>query len=230
MKAELISFTDHAPEIRHFVFQVPEAGELKFVPGQFVSLVGEGHGKEITRAYSLAAPPRGDDQFEICLNLVEDGAFSPKLFDMLPGDTVEFKGILGTFGWRPPLHDAVLVATGTGIVPFRAMLQSLYAEGTEQSITLIYGTRYPRNLLWVDEFESLARANPRFQFIPTVTRPGPEWSGLMGRVQPLLEEALNGRTDMQVYVCGLKEMVDSVRTFCKERGMDRRQIIYEKYD
>ena len=127
--------------------------------------------------------------------------------------------------------DSILVATGTGIVPFRAMLQDLFARGTERRITLIYGTRYAENLLWYEEFRKLeARFEENFWFKPTVTRPEVEWSYDVGRVQPLLLDAMGQRRDVQVYVCGLKEMVDSVRALCKERGLERRQMIYEKYD
>jgi len=224
MIARLLRFTDPAPAIRHFVFEVPGAAALDFQPGQFASLTAEINGKPITRAYSLAAAPRGDNQFEICLNLVQDGIFSPYLFELQPGDTVELKGILGTFQWREPATDSILVATGTGIVPFRALLQD--PRSAARSLTLIYGARHAESLLWLDEFQS----RPGLRFIPTVTRPNAEWTGATGRVQPLLLEALAGRTDVQVYVCGLKEMVDSVRALCKEHGLDRRQIIYEKYD
>lgn len=230
MTAKLVSYTDPAPAIRHFVFAVPEAEKLDFLPGQFASLAAMIDGKEITRAYSLAAPARGDNRFEICLNRVDDGHFSPHLFAMQPGDAVALKGILGMFLWREPAMDAILVATGTGIVPFRAMLQDLYGKGTERAVTLIYGTRHAENLLFRDEFEAMAAAYANFRFIPTVTRPEAGWTGATGRVQPLLMEAMGERRDVQVYVCGLREMVDSVRALAKERGLERRQIIYEKYD
>ena len=228
MTAKLVRFVDLAPGIRHFVFAISEV--LSFQAGQFASLTVFVGGREITRAYSLAAAPAGTNELEICLNLVEDGVFSPYLFGMDVGDTVELKGILGTFVWREPMMDAYLVATGTGVVPFRAMLQDLFARGTERRITLIYGTRFAENLLWVEEFEALARRHANFRFLPTVTRPEAAWSGATGRVQPLLFDAMGNRLDVQVYVCGLKEMVDSVRAQCKERGLERRQIIYEKYD
>lgn len=227
MTARLLSYNDPAPGIRHFVFSVPEVVELVFQPGQFASLAAEVGGRQITRAYSLAAAPRGDNQFQICLNRVDGGAFSPYLFWLQPGAELTLKGILGTFVWREPVMDAILVATGTGVVPFRAMLEN-YPAG--RRTTLIYGTRHAENLLFTDEFRELERREPGFRFVPSVTRPGGTWTGATGRVQPLLAEAMGERRDVQVYVCGLKEMVDSVRAMCKEHGLERRQIIYEKYD
>ncbi|MBM3787305.1 MAG: FAD-dependent oxidoreductase, partial [Acidobacteria bacterium] len=217
MIARLVSFADLAPDIRHFVFEAPDMASLDFLPGQFASLRQEIGGKTITRAYSLAAAPRGDNQFEICLNRVEGGLFSPHLFALQAGQTVDCHGILGTFGWRDPAMDSILVATGTGIVPFRAMLQHPVAR----QVTLIHGTRHEAGLLWRAEFEALTG----LRYLPTLTRPGDKWAGRRGRVQPLLEDVLGNRTDIQVYVCGLKEMVDSVRALCKACGLDRRQFI-----
>ncbi|MBI2689668.1 MAG: FAD-dependent oxidoreductase [Acidobacteria bacterium] len=229
MIATLLEYRDLSSTIRHFTFEVPE--RLDFQPGQFASLNAMVGGKEITRAYSLAAASKGDNRFEICLNLVEDGVFSPHLFALKVGENVLLKGIYGAFLWRQPPMDTILVATGTGIVPFRAMLQDHYCRGSEKrDITLIYGTRHAENLLWAEEFRALEANHAGFRFVPTVTRPDQDWKGEAGRVQPILLGLLGDRKDVQVYACGLKEMVDSVRALCKERGLERRQIIFEKYD
>src|SRR5437762_559338 len=79
MKARLLEWREIAPQTRNFVFEVPESERIAFVPGQFLSFTAEINGKEITRAYSVASPPDGN-RFELCLNLVEDGLFSPLLF------------------------------------------------------------------------------------------------------------------------------------------------------
>jgi ferredoxin-NADP reductase len=81
MQARLIQSFDIAPGVRHFVFEAPDVHKLDFIPGQFVSFSGLANGREITRAYSIAsAPPLSGSRFELCLNLVPDGAFSPHLF------------------------------------------------------------------------------------------------------------------------------------------------------
>jgi CDP-4-dehydro-6-deoxyglucose reductase len=216
-------------DVRHFVFETPELETLAFTPGQFVSFTEELNGKKITRAYSIASPPRAN-RFELCLNLVKDGLFSPHLFEMKPGDAVNMRGPLGHFIWRHPLRDSVLVATGTGIAPFRSMLLDALPRGEVHQFTLIFGARYPHGLLYREEFEELARRYANFRFLPTVTRPNEEWRGLTGRVQPHLLEVIEERRDLDVYICGLKEMVDDVRSILKGLQFDRKQIIFEKYD
>jgi NAD(P)H-flavin reductase len=71
---------------------------------------------------------------------------------------------------------------------------------------------------------------PHFHFLPTLTRPGPEWTGRTGRVQPHLKDAIGERRDVDVFLCGLKAMVDETRNILKDMGFDRKQILYEKYD
>jgi CDP-4-dehydro-6-deoxyglucose reductase len=225
----LVESREIAPEIRHFVFELPEAREFLFVPGQWVSFEEVVNGEPVTRAYSIASPP-SDNRFELCLNRVQGGHLSPHLFSMSPGDSVEMRGPFGTFVWREPPQDSVLVATGTGIAPFRAMLPARLTKDSAHRTTLLFGVRLEHSLLYREEFEALARQHPNFHFWPTLTRPDPRWTGHTGRVQEHLERAIGASRDTDVYICGLREMVDSVRAILKNMGFERRHIIYEKYD
>lgn len=228
-QARLIETFDVGPNIRHFRFEIPEVEQFDFQPGQWVSMTEVVRDKKVTRAYSLASLPEGN-RFEICLNKVEDGMFTPYLFQLQPGDTVPTKGPVGAFTLRSKERPAVFVATGTGVVPYRPMLkQSGYLDqGTP--VTLLFGARFAESLMFREEFEALAGQYSNFQFVPTVTRPADGWAGRTGRVQPLLWEIIGERTDVDVYVCGLKEMVEDVREQLKARGFDRKQIIVEKFD
>jgi Flavodoxin reductases (ferredoxin-NADPH reductases) family 1 len=182
LNARLVSSHVIAPEVKHFVFDVPEVEQLPYLPGQFVSFSRDFEGKKITRAYSTASPPSGN-RFELCLNRVEDGYFSPYLFQMSPGDTVEMKGPLGFFTWRKPMSDSVLVATGTGIAPFRAMLKGYLGSEPEKQVTLVFGVRYEHGLLYREEFEAMEREYSNFHFRPTLSRPETSWTGRSGHVQ-----------------------------------------------
>ena len=229
MKARLLESREIAPAVRHFVFDVPELEAIAFTPGQFVSLHAPVHGQDITRAYSIASPPDGN-RFELCLNLVDDGHLSPYLFQMRSGEMIEMQGPLGTFGFREPTRDSILVATGTGIAPFRAMLRyKLLADITHQ-FTLIFGVRHEYGILYRDEFEELARKHPNFRFWPSLTRPEPAWTGRTGRVQSHILEAIGDLRDFDIYLCGLRIMVDDARKMLKGIGLDRKRIVSEKYD
>ena len=227
-RARLVSSREIAPQIRHFVFEIADVETFAFAPGQFLSFVSEVDEKPITRAYSIASVPE-KNRVELCLNLVDDGHLSPRLFGMHPGEEMEVKGPYGGFIFREKRH-TICVATGTGIAPFRGMLQQRVREDAQHEYTLLLGVRHEHGLLYREEWESLAAAHVNFRFVPTLTRPPEGWSGRVGRVQPLLMEAVGERRDFVVYICGLKEMVDDVRGRLKELGFDRKQIVFEKYD
>jgi ferredoxin-NADP reductase len=227
MKARLLESCEVAPRTRQFTYE--SDSDLEFTPGQFVSLMVETGGKTITRAYSIASPPAGR-QFDLCLNLVEDGTLSPYLFGMRPGDEVDFKGPFGVFVFRQPPNDSILVATGTGITPYRAMLQERLPLDRDRQFTLVFGARYESGLMYRAEFEGLRDRYPNFQFLPTLTRPDPGWAGREGRVHAHVLEELGDRRDVDVYICGMAEMVNELRGLLKEKGLDRKRIIAEKYD
>ncbi len=194
-----------------------------------MSLVEEVAGREVTRAYSIASPPDGN-RFELCLNRVREGLMSPRLFDKEPGDELEMHGPLGFFVLRDPLRDSVFVATGTGIAPFRSMLLHPSTLQSGRTITLLFGARFEHSLLYHSEWQALADSNPNFRYVPTITRPDEGWQGHAGRVQQHFPEVIGARRDIDVYICGLKEMVDGARGILKSWGFDRKQLIYEKYD
>jgi len=233
MEAKLIDSREIAPGVRHFEFEALGVERLDFVPGQFTSFTEVIEGKEITRAYSLASAPSGTSRFELCLNRVEHGHLSPRLFEMKPGDRIEMRQPLGLFVLRQPPRDSIFIATGTGIAPFRSMLQAHLKESSS-AITLLFGVRYESHLLYRSEFEEMTWRHPQFRFWPTLTRPEAGWKGRQGRVQAHLAEAIGAiderRGDLDFYLCGLKEMVDDVRGVLKGQGFDRKQIFYEKYD
>ncbi|MBI4875431.1 MAG: oxidoreductase [Acidobacteria bacterium] len=229
MQARLLGWRDIGPEVRHFDFDVPSLERFEFAPGQFVSLSGDRDGRKITRAYSIASPPKGN-RFELCLNRVQEGVFSPHLFELEPGDVVQAKGPFGAFTLRTPVRDTLFVATGTGIAPFRSILRSRLPEDSENRFTLLLGVRFETGLLYREEFDQLERRHLNFRFLATLTRPENAWSGLRGRVQEHLTPALAGRRDVDVYICGLNEMVKDVRRQLGEMGFDRKQVLYERYD
>jgi ferredoxin-NADP reductase len=228
MKARLEGWREIAPNTRHFEFLALD-WEARFVPGQFLSLTRTIGDDEITRAYSIASPPDGS-RFALCANLVPEGHFSPFLFGMDTGEEVDFKGPYGAFILRRPVSDSIFVATGTGIAPFRSMLHSKLKEHADRHFTLVFGVRHEAGLLYHDEWTTLARDFPNFEYRPTLTRPPGHWNGLTGRVHAHTLEILGERRDMDIYICGLREMVDELRLKLKEIGLDRKRMIYEKYD
>jgi len=219
---------------KHLELEVNGVTRFGFVPGQWLSVKAvTPDGEEMTRAYSIASAPSDNGHFAFCLNRVEEGYMSNYLCGLEEGATVNFQGPFGSFILRPPLHDTVLIATGTGIAPFRSMLHWLLADPErhqERKFWLLFGARTEHDLYYKSEFEQLAANHSNFHFMPTLSRAGEGWKGLRGYVQQHLGEIVGMRTDMHAYICGLDKMVKANRELLKGLGWDRTSIRYEKYD
>jgi CDP-4-dehydro-6-deoxyglucose reductase len=219
--------------VHHLEFEVRNVDQFHFEPGQFIHVIERYSDKEIARAYSIASPPAGN-RFDLCLNRAPESFVSAWLFRLKPGDEVDMIEPSGHFTLRRPKGSAAFIATGTGVAPFRSMLLH-HLSRTQPEITLLFGARLESDVLYRDEFERLSQRYPSFRFLPTVTRPGPHWRGRVGRVQEHLDEALAGHgaeqsSNIDVYICGVKEMVDDIRGKLKHRGLNNEQIISEKYE
>jgi CDP-4-dehydro-6-deoxyglucose reductase len=110
------------------------------------------------------------------------------------------------------------------------MLRDQLKRDSSHQFTLLFGVRHERGLMYREEFEELERKHSNFRFWPTLSRPEERWTGRSGHVQKQLFEALGERTDVNVFICGLKAMVDDVRAILKSSGFERKRIIFEKYD
>jgi len=224
-----------------------DALRFGFVAGQWLSFkTNMPDGEEITRAYSIASPPSDDNRFALCLNRVQDGFMSNFLCDMKEGDEISCRGPFGDFILRPPMRDTIFIATGTGIAPFRSMLQWLLnpmedgrprpsssggdARHQGKQLYLLFGNRTERGIYYHQEFVRLAGEHANFHYMPTLSRGAPDWQGLRGYVQEHVAAIAQGRTDMQAYICGLDKIIKANRELLKSLGWDRKSILYEKYD
>jgi ferredoxin-NADP reductase len=221
-------------QTKHLEFEVPGQSCFGFVAGQWLSLrANKPDGEEITRAYSIASPPGDDNRFALCLNRVQDGFMSNFLCDMKEGQEIRAQGPFGDFILRPPLRDTVFIATGTGIAPFRSMLQWLLADHTrhqDKQFWVVFGNRTEKDIYYHEEFLGLAAQHTNFHYLPTLSRAEPGWQGLKGYVQEHVPGIVQGQTNMHAYVCGLDKMIKANRELLKNLGWDRKSILYEKYD
>lgn len=233
LTARLTRSTSLSDFTKHLEFEIESAPKFGFVPGQWLSLTqAKPEGEELTRAYSIASPPNGD-RFALCLNRVQDGFMSNYLCDLEVGAAISAQGPFGNFILRPPLRDTIFIATGTGIAPYRSMLQWLFADHSrhqDKHFWLLFGSRAEKDIYYHDEFLALASAHENFHYLPTLSRGGENWKGLRGYVQEHVFEIVNRRTDMHAYICGLDKMVSANRDLLKSLGWDRKSILYEKYD
>ncbi len=219
---------------KHLEFEIEGLPRFGFVPGQGLSLKHtKPDGEEITRAYSIASPPLGDNHFALCLNRVQDGFMSNFLCDMKENEEISCQGPFGDFILRPPMRDTMFIATGTGVARFRSMLHWVLADPARhqgKQLWLVFGNRTEKDIYYHEEFLQLAREHANFDYLPTLSRGTVDWQGLRGYVQDHVPSIVAGRSEMHAYVCGLDKMIKANRDLLKSLGLDRKSIRYEKYD
>jgi len=133
--------------------------------------------KLIKRAYSIASSPHEKGILELCIQHAEGGIASTYFWAMKPGEQLSLNGPHGRFVLKEPYdYDPVLMCTGTGVAPFRSMVQDLIRKHVKRDIWLFFGTRYEHGILYDSEFRMLANVRRNFHYIPTISRPK-EWNG-----------------------------------------------------
>jgi ferredoxin-NADP reductase len=188
---------------------------LQFKPGQFISCLVPVGGGRIIRPYSIASDPDETESLEILYNLVPDGPGSHYLHGLKLGDPITFTGPWGTFTLdEPPDAEVVFVAENSGIAPIRAMLLA-HALHARRPFRLLYGTALA---VYFDELAAL----------PNVT----------GEIVPperLVDETVRRFVDAdadrtrRLFVCGVGQVVYTLRDRLRGAGYARRAVQYEKW-
>jgi NAD(P)H-flavin reductase len=211
-----------AHDVREIGLRLTDPAEIHFKAGQFVSfdVPYPTLNRPATRAYSIASPPIQKGRITLLLNLVPGGPGSTYLFGLKEGDETQFKGPAGSFYLKEDgRHDLLFVATGTGIAPFRSMLDHLLESGFSRSINLYWGLRSQRDLYYQKEFEALVEQRPNVRVITTLSRPEPGWTGAVGRVTKLVAEQVTSVANLSVYLCGNSGMIGEVSSLITQKGL-----------
>lgn len=223
------------PRVRQFNFRREDGIPFHYVPGQFVTLHMPFEDKELRRSYSIAASPDGVNDVELAITYVDGGRGTGLLFAMQPGARVQATGPFGKFQLREDsLQRDLLVATGTGIAPFRAMLPQLRKRlnGDGHEAVLLMGVRGPDELLYGEDMLLLARENPHFKFITSYSRrlsDPPVPHERKGYVQDHLMELGPDPARDIVYLCGNPGMIDDAVVKLKAVGFQTHNLRREKF-
>ena len=229
---KIIRIENETSDTRRFWIEVPELASFDFIPGQFVTLDLPIHEKvnKRWRSYSIASWPDGSNVFELVIVLDKLGAGTNYIFtEWHVGSALTLRGPQGVFILKEPIDkDLILVCTGTGVAPFRSIVQHIKNTGTEhKNIYLVFGCRTKDTLLYFDELTKLQSALPGFHYMPTLSRQ--QWEGRSGYVHPVYEEICADRKEASFFLCGWKGMIDEAKKRITDMGYDKKAIHQEIY-
>ncbi len=235
-----------APTVAHLSFVRDDGQPLDFIPGQFVQVhFHYGDGTATKRSYSLATihdhALGPGETVEIAVSYVSGGAATALFEGLEPGGHIDASGPYGRFCMMPGDSNKryLLIGTGTGVTPYRAMLPLLAQAFAERDATavLLFGARTPQELLYGEEFRAFANKHPtHFRFVPCFSRelPAPDSAQAHadvrhGYVQQFLAEFAPAADTDTAYLCGNPNMVDACFETLKGYGLPIPQIRREKY-
>ena len=199
---------DH--EVAIMRLALPKAPPFVFYAGQYVDFLL----KEGNRSYSIASNPEQTQQLEFHIKRRENGLFSSQLFDgrLKVGSIIRLRGAMGSFTLNTNNKPLILVATGTGYAPIKAILHQLVNEQSTRAIHFYYGNRYTNDFYDDAALKDLLAKLPNAQYTPVLSRPDATWQGKKGYVTEHILADYADLSAYEVYACGLPEMVLSCKT------------------
>jgi len=225
------------PETRQtksFSFALPKW--MAHRPGQHYDVrLTAPDGYQTQRSYSIASPPERLGEIELTVERIPDGEVSPYLHDVLmPGDQLELRGpIGGYFVWEVSLGGPLLlVGGGSGVVPLMAMLRHRAAQHSTLPARILYSSRSAEDVIYRDELDGMAAADPTFEAFYTFTRQPPAgWTGYRRRIDATMLAEVMRPFDRRarVYVCGPTLLVEAVANALVQMELPIEQIRTERF-
>jgi CDP-4-dehydro-6-deoxyglucose reductase len=202
-----------APDVIVMSLQLPANEALAYRAGQYIEFLLK-DGKR--RSYSMAnAPSSLDSPLTLHIRYMPGGLFTEHVFNtMKERDILRFEGPHGSFFLREESDKPiVLLASGTGFAPVKALVEHLLHLKSPRPVSLYWGGRRPHDLYMHELCEQWAMILPNFTYVPVVSDPLPEdgWSGRTGFVHAAVLQDLPDLSGYQVYACGAPIVVDSAR-------------------
>ena len=225
--AKISSIEKMSSDVIKVNLRLPPKPYFQFNAGQYVNLIKA----SINRSYSIGNKPNVSNHLEFFIKKYENGLMSKYWFEEAKiNDLLRVEGPLGSFFLRESkCKNIVFLATGTGIAPVKAMLESVIENHTtfsKKKFWIFVGVRYKQDLLWEPKINN---TKIKIKYIPVLSRQANDWDGEKGYVQDIvLKENINLK-DAQVYACGSNDMIQSAKKLLFENSLNESSFFSDAF-
>jgi CDP-4-dehydro-6-deoxyglucose reductase len=234
MPARVATLTRAAPDVAIMKLQLPANLQLKYRAGQYVEFILRDGAR---RSYSMANAPSNlgePPMIELHLRHMPGGKFTDHVFGaMKEKEILRVEGPLGSFFLREEsTKPIVLLASGTGFAPIKAILEHMRAKGIARDAVLYWGARAKADLYLHDWALQAAASMPRLRYVPVLSEAKPEdgWTGRTGFVHHAVMQDLPDLSGHEVYACGVPIMVESAkRDFTARCGLPEEAFFADSF-
>jgi len=223
-----------APDVAVLTMQLPANDPLRYRAGQYVEFILRDGAR---RSYSMANAPHTQTEkpaIELHLRHLPGGKFTDHVFGaMKEKEILRIEGPFGSFFLREDSDKPiVLLASGTGFAPIKAIIEHLEFKGSARPAVLYWGCRGKADLYLHDWAEQAAARLPNLRYVPVLSEPKPEdaWTGRTGLVHHAVMADLADLSGHQVYACGAPIMVESAqRDFIARCGLPEEEFFADSF-
>ena len=234
MPVRVSTLEKKSQDVMQVRLQLPAADTFRYHAGQYIEFILRDGAR---RAYSMANAPHTQAQspgVELHIRHMPGGRFTDHVFGALKAkDILRVEGPYGSFFLREDVDKPlILLASGTGFAPLKALIEHLQFLGSTRPATLYWGGRRPQDLYldsWVRE--RLADM-PHLRYVPVVSDALPEdgWSGRTGFVHQAVLDDFADLSGHQVYACGAPIVVESARAaYTAQRGLPPEEFFADAF-
>lgn len=215
MPTRVMAIERAAPDVALLKLQLPANQNLQYRAGQYVEFILRDGAR---RSYSMANAPDqlgSPPAIELHVRHMPGGKFTDHVFGaMKEKEILRMEGPFGSFFLREDGDKPiVLLASGTGFAPIKAILQQMQTKGITRPTVLYWGCRRKADLYQHDWCVEAAKTMPNLTYVPVLSEPTAEdaWTGRTGFVHQAVMTDLPDLSRHQVYACGAPVMVESAQ-------------------
>lgn len=218
---DVVKETDDSVTIQ---FKQPLFKKVKYLPGQFLTVIIPINGQKLRRSYSMSSTPNVDSHVAVTVKRVENGIISNFLNDQVKkGDSMEIMKPMGNFILEPQKNNKrhlVLLGGGSGITPLMSILKSALYFEPKSSVSLVYCNRDEDSIIFKDQLEALKnKFGERLNVVHVLSKPKQMWNGHTGRLDEAMTmnilNLLPKSDPTEYYVCGPEGLMENVQSALK---------------
>ena len=231
MPARISSLVHTSPDVIQLQLQLPASESFQYRAGQYLDVLLRDGAR---RSYSMANAPHTGPTLELHIRHMPGGRFTDLVFgSMKERDIVRIEGPMGSFFLREDSDKpVVLLASGTGFAPIKALIEHMQERQISRPATLFWGGRRPHDLYMDAWVRAQCAVMPNLSYVPVVSDALPEdkWQGRTGFVHQAVLEDMPDLSGYQVYACGAPVVVESAqRDFSDLAGLDEDEFFADAF-
>ena len=234
MPVRVATLEKKSHDVMQLRLQLPAADTFRYHAGQYIEFILRDGAR---RAYSMANAPHTQAEapgLELHIRHMAGGRFTDHVFGaMKEKEILRVEGPFGSFFLREDsVKPIVLLASGTGFAPIKALLEHMQFKAITRPTVLYWGGRRPGDLYMADWVQAQLAAMPTLRYVPVVSDALPEddWTGRTGFVHQAVLEDFADLSGHQVYACGAPIVVDSARAaYSAQRGLPPEEFFADSF-